>query len=49
MFKGNSYKWFTTTSLVDTLDSDIKVQGTVKDHDIYQGAKSTIITRCKII
>lgn len=44
-------KWFATNDILgETADDTVyKIRGTVKKHDEYNGLKSTVLTRCKII
>lgn len=45
---GNLVKWFASRSaLGDDEGKAVKITGTVKKHDDYQGTKSTVLTRCK--
>ena len=48
---GHMVKWFATTDALgtDTSDKVWKIKGTVKKLDEYQGVKSTVLTRCKVI
>lgn len=51
--KGNVYKWKTNKGLwlnnsVVELDSNLKIKGTIKGHEEYNGTKQTELTRCKI-
>ena len=47
---GNVFKWFASR---EALGKDkgvtVKVTGTVKDHDEWNGQKSTVLTRCKAL
>ncbi len=47
---GNYYKWFTNTRAKLNLNvgDTVAIAATVKKHDEYNGAKSTVITRAKI-
>lgn len=48
--EGNHYKWFASanaSSFIHGAGETYVIQGTVKDHTEYQGAKDTMITRCK--
>lgn len=46
--EGNLVKWFASReALGDAEGVEVHLVGTVKDHDEYQGQKSTIVTRCK--
>ncbi len=42
---GNTIKWFSSSERLDT-GSTYSVKGTVKSHDVYQGIKQTMLTRC---
>jgi hypothetical protein len=45
---GNVYKWFASREALGNQQGvTVKVRGTVKDHDEYNGTKSTVLTRCK--
>lgn len=48
---GNYYKWFTNTraKVNINLGDVVAIEATVKKHEEYNGAKSTVITRAKII
>lgn len=45
------YKWFSSNaSLGETTDETVySIRGTVKKHEEYNGNKSTVLTRCKVI
>lgn len=44
------YKWFASNDVLgETADTVHKIRGTVKAHEEYNGAKSTTLTRCKVI
>ncbi|MEU3452245.1 hypothetical protein ABZ671_01180 [Micromonospora sp. NPDC006766] len=44
------YKWFASNdALGETAGAVHRIKGTVKKHDEYQGAKSTVLTRCKVL
>lgn len=44
------YKWFATKdALGPTANVACKIKGTVKKHDEHQGAKTTVLTRCKVV
>jgi hypothetical protein len=53
----NWYTWFTKTDFSDTYDEHVNtppnnvyhIIATVKKHDTYQGLKSTVITRAKVL
>lgn len=47
----NIYKWFSSNwALGDTADDKVyKLRGTVKDHQEFNGLKSTVLTRCKVL
>ena len=45
---GNVVKWFASReALGEEEGREVVIEGTVKDHDEYNGIKSTILTRCK--
>ena len=44
---GNVYKWVSKNTLNIKLGEFITIQGTIKNHEIYQGEKQTVLTRCK--
>ena len=48
---GHLVKWFSTRAVLNDSDVDksITITGTVKKHDEYNGTKSTILTRCKVV
>lgn len=46
---GNLIVWSTTKVLSMDIGTKIKLKGTVKKHDEFQGVKQTYITRCVII
>lgn len=47
---GHMVKWFASKSaLGETADVTLKIKGTIKKHDEYQGVKATLLTRCKIV
>lgn len=46
---GNVFKWFASgTHDYTTVGEKVVLKGTVKKHEEYNGAKSTVLTRCKI-
>lgn len=45
---GNDLTWFATRPALDGL-TNIKIKGTVKKHDEYNGNKQTLLTRVKVI
>jgi hypothetical protein len=47
---GHLVKWFSSRVVLRDSDVDkvITLTGTVKSHDLYNGTKSTILTRCKV-
>jgi hypothetical protein len=48
--EGNLFKWFSTNgALGDAEGVTVKIQGTVKGHEEYNGTKATMLTRCKAI
>jgi hypothetical protein len=43
-------KWFASRNVLgETADAVFTLKGTIKKHDDYNGVKSTILTRCKIV
>ena len=46
--EGNIFVWFTATTQNIEKGQKLLLSGTVKNHNIYQGAKTTILTRCSI-
>jgi len=48
---GHLVKWFSSRAVLRDGDVDkaITIKGTVKKHDEYNGTKSTILTRCKVL
>lgn len=48
---GHLVKWFSTRVVLKDGDVDkaITILGTVKKHDEYNGTKSTILTRCRVV
>ena len=46
--EGNCLVWKTSASLDVVAGDKIRIRGTVKDHDEYNGVKQTVLTRCKI-
>ena len=48
--EGNLVKWFASKeALGDKEGVEVKFEGTIKKHDDYQGVKSTVLTRCKVV
>ena len=48
--EGNKYKWFCSYVSNDFKKGNVlKLKGTVKAHEEYQGCKNTALTRCKIL
>ena len=45
---GNIFSWFTGSGLAEEVGDLVTLKGTVKKHNEYNGAKETILTRCKI-
>jgi len=46
---GNIFVWKTSKALTDIKCSDnLKLKGSIKEHNEYKGEKQTILTRCKI-
>lgn len=46
--EGYTFKWFATGVHNVEVGSNVKVTGTIKDHDEYNGRKATLLTRCKV-
>jgi hypothetical protein len=46
---GRTYKWFASRDVLTVSDTPVAVRGTVKKLDEYQGRKSTILTRVKVV
>jgi hypothetical protein len=48
---GRTYKWFASRSALgdEVTGQPVKLKGTIKKLDEYQGAKSTSLIRCKVI
>lgn len=47
---GNVYKWFASReALGEKQGVTVKVKGTIKNHDEYNGTKATVLTRCKAL
>lgn len=48
---GHLYKWFSSNhGLGDSTDGTIfTLKGTIKDHDEYNGLRSTVLTRCAVL
>lgn len=48
---GHVFKWFSSSGPLgdETGDTWYDIKGTVKSHDDYEGKKSTILTRCKVL
>lgn len=44
--KGNLFTWFASGFHALVRGDRVKIRGTVKKHDMYNGVKQTIITRC---
>lgn len=47
--QGNIYKWSTTNYIEKEEGENLKLKGTIKAHDEYNGEKQTVLTRCKVI
>lgn len=45
---GNEYTWFSSNSVLDQGD-EVRIKGTVKAHETFNGIKQTILTRCKVL
>lgn len=45
---GNIFSWFSSNCFALDIGQEIKLDGTVKAHTEYKGAKETQLTRCKI-
>ena len=49
--QGNVFTWFTNADKAPQIDNygdKVKVTGTVKNHDEYNGVLQTVLTRCKV-
>lgn len=48
--EGNLFKTFTTSKSFEDIDEGdtVTITGTIKDHDTYDGAEQTTLTRCKV-
>lgn len=47
---GNLYKWFASSDVLgDREGARFKIIGSVKKHEEFNGVKSTVLTRCKVI
>lgn len=46
--EGNIFSWFTGSSIEANKGDAVTLKATVKKHNNYNGAKETILTRCKI-
>jgi hypothetical protein len=46
---GNVLSWFNTGKTIDAdLNTKVTLTGTVKQHNLYNGVKQTVLTRCKV-
>ena len=46
---GNVFSWFSSNSIDGLTEGvNVKLVGTIKKLDEYQGEKQTILTRCKV-
>jgi hypothetical protein len=45
---GNKYKWWATGTWNYTPGTILTLNGTVKKHDLHEGVKETVLTRCKV-
>lgn len=46
---GNVLSWFNTGKTIDAdLNTQVRLTGTVKQHNLYNGVKQTVLTRCKV-
>ena len=45
---GNCLVWKTSASIEPREGDKVRIKGTVKEHDEYNGVKQTVLTRCKI-
>jgi hypothetical protein len=44
------YKWFSSRMIFNDVSDDVvKIRGTVKKHESYQGNRATVLTRCKVL
>jgi hypothetical protein len=49
---GNVVKWFASREALggpDKVGTEVKVKGTIKKHEEFNGLKSTVLTRCKAL
>jgi hypothetical protein len=48
---GHVFKWFSSNGALGSESGDkvFRIKGTIKNHDEYQGKKSTILTRVKVL
>jgi hypothetical protein len=46
---GNIYKWNTQNAIDSDINSNVKIKGSIKGHEEYNGQKQTVLTRCKIM
>lgn len=45
---GNVYTWFGGKDIAD-VDQELKIDGTVKNHEEFRGSKQTVLTRVKVV
>lgn len=45
---GNALNWFTSKDCDIDVNDNVLISGIVKKHDVFNGVKTTYITRCKI-
>lgn len=47
---GNVYKWFASNppTALEQAGTVVRITGTVKAHEVYNGLASTVLTRCKV-
>ncbi len=46
---GNQYKWNSAKYINLDENTNIKIKGSIKAHDVYKEVKQTVLTRCKVI
>lgn len=47
--EGNVFKWFASTGQEWETGQQVRIRGTVKDHEEYREVRQTVLTRCKVI
>jgi hypothetical protein len=46
--EGRQAKWFSSSERLDK-DATYDLKGTVKAHEVYDGRKGTVLSRCKVV